>query len=200
MPGRRVGLAGRVALVARWERRRQLLGGRGALDACLVGQLVDECRHDPLGVGVEAAVLERRPARRSRTRIGTGSRRSSRGRRWLRGHTFSVPHSPHGITGACVAWASRAAPQRPFSTGSKNAGPRGIVPSGAIATASPASSTRMACSSGSFEPDDRLTRMPPAIFDQTADDRDVEDLLLAEEAERATGLAEDRRRSTGPSR
>ena len=70
------------------------------------------------------------------------------------------------MTGAPVAWARRAAPQRPFSTGSKNAGPRGIVPSGASDTASPARRARMACSNGSDEPDERFTRMPPAIFDR----------------------------------
>ena len=102
----------------------------------------------------------------TRTRITGRSVKSKRGSRRLRGHTRSVPHRPTGMTGAWVAWARRAAPQRPFSSGSKNAGPRGIVPSGASDTASPACSARMACSSGSFEPDERLTRMPPAIFDR----------------------------------
>ena len=67
------------------------------------------------------------------------------------------------MTGARVAAARRAAPQRPRSSVAKNAGPRGMVPSGARAIASPACSTLIAASSGSSEPDDRLTRMPPAI-------------------------------------
>ncbi|CAB4364257.1 unannotated protein [freshwater metagenome] len=43
---------------------------------------------------------------------------SSAGKRAERGHTCSVPHSPIGITGAFVIAARRAAPQRPFNTGS----------------------------------------------------------------------------------
>ena len=77
---------------------------------------------------------------------------STFGSRSLRGHTFSVPHSPTGITGARVMSARRAAPHRPFSTGSKNAWPRGIVPCGMIATSSPASSAAAAAFNGSSEP------------------------------------------------
>ena len=44
------------------------------------------------------------------------------GNRLDRGQTFSVPHIPSGMTGACDSLASRAAPNRPFSTGSKKAG------------------------------------------------------------------------------
>ena len=43
---------------------------------------------------------------------------STFGRRAERGHTFSVPHRPMGITGALERAANRAAPQRAFSTGS----------------------------------------------------------------------------------
>ncbi len=42
---------------------------------------------------------------------------STFGSRDERGHTFSVPHRPTGITGAPVIAASRAAPQRPLSIG-----------------------------------------------------------------------------------
>jgi hypothetical protein len=83
------------------------------------------------------------------------------GSRLERGQTFSVPHSPTGITGAFVIAASRAAPQRPFSSGSKNAGPRGIVPCGIIATRCPSSSTSAAARSGSSDPVPRSTRIPP---------------------------------------
>ena len=57
-----------------------------------------------------------------------GLKVSSRGAFDFRGQTRSVPQSPTGMTGAFVRAASLAAPQRPTSTGSKNAGPRGIVP------------------------------------------------------------------------
>ena len=80
----------------------------------------------------------------------------------LRGHTFSVPHSPIGITGAPVRNARRAAPQRPCNTGSKKARPRGMVPCGMIATISPASSAALAASSGASLPVPRSTRMPPS--------------------------------------
>ena len=86
---------------------------------------------------------------------------STFGSRLERGHTRSVPHSPIGMTGAFVSAASRAAPQRPFSSGSKNAGPRGIVPCGMIATTSPPVRASAAACSGSSEPVPRSTRMPP---------------------------------------
>ncbi len=79
----------------------------------------------------------------------------------LRGHTFSVPHSPIGTTGAPLITASLAAPHRPCSSGSKNALPLGMVPWGIIATSSPAASAREAAHSGSSEPVPRSTRMPP---------------------------------------
>ena len=41
-----------------------------------------------------------------------------RGSLALRGQTFSVPHTPSGMTGAFVSAARRAAPQRPLSSGS----------------------------------------------------------------------------------
>ena len=44
------------------------------------------------------------------------------------GQTRSVPHKPTGMTGTLVMAARRAAPQRPLSTGSKKASPRGMVP------------------------------------------------------------------------
>ncbi len=83
------------------------------------------------------------------------------GKRALRGQTFSVPQSPTGITGTRVWAARRAAPQRPLSSGSKNAGPRGMVPWGMSATSWPADSAAAAASSGSSEPVPRSTRMPP---------------------------------------
>ena len=86
---------------------------------------------------------------------------STLGRRLDRGHTRSVPHSPTGMTGALVSCASRAAPQRPLSTGSKNAGPLGIVPWGMIPTTSPPSIADTAACNGSLEPLARSTRMPP---------------------------------------
>ena len=126
----------------------------------------------------------------TRTRISGRSARSKRGRRRLRGHTCSVPHRPTGMTGAWVAWARRAAPQRPFSSGSKNAGPRGIVPSGRQRHG-------LAGPQGADGVLQRLARTRRAVdpdaaghLRQEPDDRGVEDLLLAEEAERAPGLAE----------
>ena len=50
------------------------------------------------------------------------------GSRAERGHTFSVPHTPMGMTGASVIAARRAASQRPFSSGSKKAFPAGSCP------------------------------------------------------------------------
>ena len=84
-----------------------------------------------------------------------------RGSRSDRGHTFSVPHSPMGTTGTFVSAARRAAPQRPFSSGSKNTGPRGMVPWGRIATSSPAARAAAASTSGRSDPVERSTRMPP---------------------------------------
>lgn len=78
-----------------------------------------------------------------------------------RGHTFSVPHKPTGITGTRDSWARRAAPQRPRSFGLKNSRPRGIVPCGIIATMSPAANASSAAWSGASEPVPRSTRMPP---------------------------------------
>ncbi len=121
--------------------------------------------------------------------VGGSVRLSTFGSRLDRGHTFSVPHSPIGITGALVIWASRAAPQRPFSSGSKNAGPRGIVPCGMIATTSPparasaAASQRLVRAARPVDPDAAHRR------GQLADDRYVEHLLLAEEAHGAPALA-----------
>ena len=81
-------------------------------------------------------------------------------------------------------------PSRPFSTGSKNASPRGIVPWGISATSSPASSASAAAVSGSSEP--RAPLDPDAAHGpgELADDRRVEHLLLAEEADRAPALGD----------
>ena len=106
------------------------------------------------------------------------------GRRLERGHTFSVPHKPTGMIGASVSWCSRAAPQRPFNTGSKKAGPRGIVPCGARATSSPASRAATAACNGSSDPLARCDPDAPHRRGDVADHGGVEDLLLAEEAHR----------------
>ena len=79
----------------------------------------------------------------------------------LRGHTFSVPQMPTGITGARDPWANFAAPHLPFSTGSKNARPRGIVPCGIIATMSPAAIASSAARNGSLLP---VPRFGPALL------------------------------------
>ena len=50
--------------------------------------------------------------------VGGVTRFVTFGTRAERGHTFSVPHRPMGITGAFVSAARRAAPQRPFNCGS----------------------------------------------------------------------------------
>ena len=78
-----------------------------------------------------------------------------------RPHLLGAPQPHRDRPAPCVIAASLAAPHRPFSTGSKNAGPRGIVPSGMSATISPASSASAAACSGSSEPVPRSTRMPP---------------------------------------
>ena len=80
----------------------------------------------------------------------------------LRGHTFSVPQIPIGITGARVAAASLAAPHLPFRIGSKNARPRGMVPCGINATKSPALISSVAARNGSSLPVPRSTRIPPS--------------------------------------
>jgi hypothetical protein len=98
---------------------------------------------------------------RTRT-VGGCTTFHTRGRRSERGHTASVPHTPIGTTGTPVWAARRAAPHRPFSSGSKNARPRGIVPWGRMATSSPLASAAAASSSGSSEPLARSTRMPPS--------------------------------------
>ena len=69
--------------------------------------------------------------------VGGLARFNTLGNLALRGHTCSVPHSPTGMIGALPIAAKRAAPQRPFSLGSKKARPRGMVPWGMIATISP---------------------------------------------------------------
>ena len=95
---------------------------------------------------------------------------------------------PMGMTGALVMAASRAAPHRPFSSGSKKARPRGMVPCGMSATTSPACRASAAAARGSSEPVPRSTRMPPMAAAMLADDRRVEHLLLAEEAHRPADL------------
>ena len=97
------------------------------------------------------------------------------------------------MTGARVSAARRAAPQRPFSFGSKNAAPRGIVPCGMIATRSPL----LECLGGGLQ---RLVGAGAAIDADAAhrrgdlaDDRGVEHLLLAEEANGAIGPGDGRR-------
>ena len=65
-----------------------------------------------------------------------------------RGQTFSVPVMAKGMTGTLVSWASRAAPGKPV-IGSKKWIPRGIVPSGIIATISPPARERTAAAKAS---------------------------------------------------
>ena len=104
------------------------------------------------------------PSTGSPTRTRTSGGRAmlaTFGTRALRGQTFSVPQIPIGITGAPLVAASLAAPQRPLSSGSKKARPRGIVPWGIIATSSPAASALAAAHSGSSDPLPRSTLMPP---------------------------------------
>ena len=79
-----------------------------------------------------------------------------------RGHTFSVPHSPMGMTGAPVSAARRAAPVLPCRTGSKKASPRGMVPWGSTMTTSPARRAAAARRIGSPDPLPRSTGMPPS--------------------------------------
>ena len=108
----------------------------------------------------------------------------------LRGHTFSVPHNPMGITGAPLICARRAAPHRPFSTGSKKARPRGIVPCGIIATISPASSAASASLRGSSLPGPPLDADAAHGPGHVADDGGVEHLLLPQEAHGPTPLGD----------
>ena len=83
--------------------------------------------------------------------------------------------------------ASRAAPQRPLSFGSKNALPRGMVPCGMIATMSPLASAsrsglqRLVAAGAAVDADAAHRR------GDLADHRGVEHLLLAEEAHRPLG-------------
>ena len=79
-------------------------------------------------VSVSSVGTSAGPAGRRGPDLRRVGRLSTFGSRHERGHTFSVPHRPIGMTGARVIAASRAAPQRPFSTGSKNAGPAGSCP------------------------------------------------------------------------
>ena len=50
------------------------------------------------------------------------------GSRAERGHTFSVPHSPMGMTGASVAAARRAAPNGPSARDRRTPRPAGSCP------------------------------------------------------------------------
>ena len=149
-------------------------------------QQVDDRRHDPLGVGVgvvgDFSSTGRPDPDRDRRRVGDVEDVRQPG---VAGpHLLGAPDARSGSTGAPVIAASRAAPHRPFSTGSKNAGPRGIVPCGMSATSSPACERRgrrlqrfvaTRCP--------RSTRMPPMARGELPDDRGVEHLLLAEEAD-----------------
>ena len=86
---------------------------------------------------------------------------STAGSRAERGHTFSVPQIPIGITGAPLIAASRAAPQRPRSSGSKNARHAGSCPPASAPTMSPLASASAAACNGASDPVPRSTRMPP---------------------------------------
>ena len=121
-------------------------------------------------------------------RTVTRGRRSGsmRGSRAFLGQTCSVPHRPIGITRALVIAARRATPHRPCSSGSKNAGPRGIVPWGAIITTSPARNATAAASRGSSEPVPRSTRIVTDRPSERTEDRRVQHLLLTEAPDRAT--------------
>ncbi len=115
---------------------------------------------------------------------------STSGNRAFRGQTFSVPHRPTGMTGTRVLAARRAAPHRPLSSGSKNAGPRGIVPWGM-------SGDQLAGGQRVGRGLQRLVGAGPPVdpdaahgLGDVADDRGVEDLLLAQEAHRPALLGQ----------
>ena len=116
---------------------------------------------------VSATALFRRrpsPATGGPTRtvtVGAPSTLASFGRRAERGQTASVFHRPTGTTAAPVEAASRAAPVLPWSTGSKKACPRGIVPCGRMTSPSPARRTRSAGTRAPAAAAARSTGMPP---------------------------------------
>ena len=124
---------------------------------------------------------------------GGSVRLSTFGSRAERGHTFSVPHSPTGMTGAPLSWARRAAPQRPFSSRIEErraAWDRALRHQRHHLAAEQRVGRRLERLVGSGA---RSTRMPPIAAASWPTIGDVEHLLLAEEAHGAAGLGDQHR-------
>ena len=166
----------------------ELVLGRDAVHPRLIREQVDDGGHDPLGVAVQVVVEQvdriADPELDVEAGAGIGHVRSLRAARPDR----SVPHRPIGITGAPVACGQPGGAPAALELGIEERRPLGMVPWGIIATISPHGERllggleRVVGSGAPIDPDtaDGLGDL--------ADDRNVEDLLLAEEADRSTVL------------